>query len=121
MSVRLPAGEMRHVLKIMEHKIESNTTAYDTYGMVSASSTAWHYVSTVRGNIKELSGAKESISRQKYPTASHMVTIDYNSILASTGGTRRAFLFGTRWMFMSAILNPDQENRQMQVVCSETI
>ncbi len=122
MAKRVPAGEMRHVIKLMEHKIETGSTAYDTYGMISASSTAWNRIAIVRAKIEELSGAKNEISRQAYPTASHMITIDYSTTLATTGGPRRAIVFNnTRWIYIRAIMNPDQENRQLQMICSESL
>lgn len=116
---RIPAGEMRHVVIIKEHKIDLGTTAYDSYGMVSISSTAWVTAATVRAKIEELGAGESDISRQKFPTSSHMVTIDYSSTLASTGGPRRAVVFGSRFLHIGAILNPGNENRQLVLICGE--
>ena len=116
---RIPAGLMRHTVTIKEHKIESGTTAYNTYGQVSVSSTAWQTGITTRASIEQLSGDEMQVARQIYPHASHRVTVDYNSTLASTGGTRRVVVFGSRYLHIGAILNPDLENVQLQLLCGE--
>lgn len=116
---RVPAGEMRHVIQIKEHKIDAGTTAYDTYGQLSISSTAWTTTATVRAKIEEMGAGESDVSRQKFPTSSHLVTIDYNSTLASTGGARRAVQFGTRFLHIGAVLNPGNENRQLILICGE--
>ena len=120
MSVRVPAGEMRHTVVIKEHKIESNSTGYDTaYGQVAVSTTAWQTGITCRAKIESLSGQEAVVARQLYPNATHRVTIDYNSTMNSTGGTRRAVVFGSRYLHIGAIINEDQENRQLQLLCGE--
>ena len=43
MARRLAAGEMRHTVIIKEHKIEAGSTAYDSFGQLSVSTTAWHH------------------------------------------------------------------------------
>lgn len=119
MAIRIPAGEMRHVVAIKEHKIDAGTTAYDTYGQVSVSTTAWATGITTRAKIEQLSGNESVIARQIYANATHRVTIDYNSTLASTGGARRAVVFGSRFLHIGAVINPDLENRQLQLLCGE--
>lgn len=119
MAKRIPAGEMRHRVTIKEHKIESSSTAYDSYGQLSPSSTAWRTGITTRARIRQLGGDELQIARQIYPRASHEVTIDYNSTMDSTGGSRRAVLFGTRWMHVGAVINEDLENFQLRLLCGE--
>lgn len=119
MAKRIPAGEMRHKVIIKEHKFEAGSTAYDSYGQLSTSSTAWNTGITTRAKIEQLSGNEAVIARQIYPSASHLITIDYNSTLASTDGARRQVLFGSRAMFIGAVLNPDMENIQLQLLCGE--
>ena len=119
MSVRIPAGEMRHQVIIKEHKIELGTTAVDTYGQVSVSTTAWATGITTRAKIEQLTGRELEIARQNYAAATHRVTIDYNSTMGSTGASRRAVVFGSRFLFIGAVLNEDMENRQLQLLCGE--
>lgn len=119
MAKRLPAGELRHLVTIKRHKIDLSTTAYDSFGQVSVSSTAWSTTVTRRAKIEQLSGREAEVARQIYPSASHRVTLDYNSTLASTGGSRMAVLFGSRWLHVGAVVNPDLENVQLQLLCGE--
>lgn len=117
--VRVPAGEMRHVVHIKQHKIEAGTTAYDSYGQVSTSTTAWDVGIKARAKIEQLSANELEIARQVYPKASHRVTVDYNSTLASTGGARRAVVFGSRYLWIGGVIDPDMERRQLNLICGE--
>lgn len=119
MAKRIPAGEMRHYVTIAEHKIDAGTTAYDSYGQVSVSTTAWTTAIATRAKIEQLSGDEAIVARQIYPLASHRVTVDYNSTLASTGGSRRCVVFGGRYLHIGAVVNPDLENVQLQLLCGE--
>lgn len=116
---RLAAGDMRHPVVIQRHKIELSSTAVDSYGQVSSSSTAWVVVARPRAMIEHLSGQEAELARQLYPNATYRLTIDYNATLDSTGGTRRTVTFGSRTMHIGAVLNPDLENRQLQLLCGE--
>lgn len=119
MAKRVPAGELRHLVTIKEHKIDIGTTAYDTFGQVSVSTTAWSTAISTRAKIEQLSGDEAVVARQIYPNATHRITVDYNSTLASTGGSRRAVVFGSRYLHIGAVLNPDLENVQLQLLCGE--
>jgi len=119
MAKRIPAGEMRHLVTIKEHKIDAGSTAYDSFGQVSVSTTAWVTGITTRAKIEQLSGDEATLARQVYPHATHRVTVDYNSTLASTGGSRRAVVFGSRYLHIGGIINEDLENVQLQLLCGE--
>jgi head-tail adaptor len=119
MAKRIPAGELRHVVTLKRHKIDAGTTAYDTFGQVSISSTAWTTVSTRRAKIENLSGNESANARQLYAAASHRVTVDYDSTIASTGGSRMEVVFGSRVLHVGAVINPDLENVQLQLLCGE--
>jgi head-tail adaptor len=110
---------MRHLVTIKRHKIEAGTTAYDTFGQVSTSSTAWSQGVARRAAIEQLSGNEAVLARQLYPNASYRVTVDYDSSLASTGGARQAVFYGTRILYVGAVLNPDLENLQLELLCGE--
>lgn len=119
MAKRIPAGEMRHVVTIKQHRIESGTTAYDSFGQLSVSTTAWETGWKTRAKIEQLTGSEAELARQVYARATHRVTIDYNSTLDSTGGARRAVVFGSRYLWIGAVVNEDLENRQLQLLCGE--
>ena len=119
MAKRTPAGERRHLVTVKQHKIETGTTGYDTFGQVSPSSTAWQTVVITRAAIEQLSGNEAVVARQIYANASHRVKVDYNATLASTGGSRRQVVFGTRSLHIGAVLNPDLENFELHLLCGE--
>jgi len=116
---RTPAGEFRHPVTIREHKIEAGSTAYDSFGQLSVSSTAWTTLVSRRAKIEQLSGDELVVARQLYPQASYRVTVDYFATLASTGGARRAVVYDNRFLFVGAVVNPDLENIELQLLCGE--
>lgn len=119
MAKRVPAGEMRHKVTIKQHKIEAGSTAYDTYGQISHSTTAWATVATMQAKIEQLTGTELDIARQIYARATYAATVDYISTLDSTGGSRRVLLFGSRQLNIGGVINPDLENVQLQLLCGE--
>jgi SPP1 family predicted phage head-tail adaptor len=119
MAKRIAAGNMRHLVTIKRHKIEQGTTAYDTYGQLSVSSTAWTAGIERRAAIEQLNGNEATVARQIYPKATYRVTVDYDPTIASTGGSRQAVFYGTRQLHIGAVVNPDMENRQLELLCGE--
>lgn len=116
---RIPAGEMRHLVTIREHEIEAASTALDSYGQISQSTTAWKARFKPRAKIEQLTGEEIEIARQVYPKASYRLTIDYIAVLASTGGSRRAVEFENRFLHIGAVIDPDMEKRQLQLLCGQ--
>jgi len=110
---------MRHVVKVLQHKIEAGSTAVDTYGQISASTTAWETGVVTRAKIEQLTGDEAIVARQVYARASHRLTIDYNSTLASTGGQRRAVEFEGRQMYIGGIIDTEMEHLQLILLCGE--
>ena len=114
---RTPSGEKRHWVWIKRHKIESSSTAVDAYGQLSTSSTALVNVTGTWAKIEQLNGTELEVARQIYPQASYQITIDYSSTLDSTGATRREVEYNNRIYHIGAIVNPDLENIEMQLLC----
>lgn len=119
MAKRIPSGEMRHIVTIRRHKFELGSTGYDSFGQLSISTTAWNTGIQRRAAIDQLRGEEAIVAKQLYPNASHKVTVDYDDTLASTGGARQAVFFGSRVLFVGAVLNPDMENVQLELLCGE--
>ena len=111
---RIPAGMFRHQVTL-----QTQSTALDSYGQTSASTTAWGNDDTVRAHITTLSGREVEIARQIYPSATHRVTIEYLSSMDSTGATRKRVLFGERALFIGHVNNPDMENWHLELLCGE--
>ncbi len=117
MYVRIPTGEKRHWVTIKRHKIETSSTAVDEYGQLSASSTA--FVNTVGcwAKIEQLTGEELELARQIYPKATYQITIDYASTMDSTGASRRSVEYNNRLYHIGAIVNPNMENIDLQLLC----
>ncbi len=113
MAKRIPAGQMRHTVKIQAY-----STGLDTYGQ-SSTAGLWNDCVEVRAKISPLRGNEAILARQVYPSASHSIMIDYLSTMDTTGATQLRVLYGSRAMNIGAILNPDEENWQMELLCGE--
>jgi head-tail adaptor len=120
MAKRIPAGHMRHRVVIKRHKLDAGTTAYDSFGLVSASSTAWDTVATKRAHIEALSGNEAVLARQLYANATYRVTLDYDQTLSSVGGSRCAVVHDGRFLYVGAVIQPDLEHVQLQLLCGES-
>ena len=118
MAKRTPAGERRHVVSIEDNASEGT---YDSYGQVSAASSDWTTSVNDRAKIETLSGDEGILARQIYPNASKRVTIDYHSTMMTTGATRRRVKFGSRYLYVGAVVNPDEENVELQLLCGEEL
>lgn len=110
---------MKHLVTVKKRKIDRGTTAYDSYGAVSASSTAWETVCVRRAKIDALNATEAQIARQVYPTASHRVILDYDATLASTGANRCAILWNDRFLHVAGVINVSGWNWQLEVLCGE--
>ena len=111
MAKRIPAGEMRHIIEI-----QCDTGEQDSYGQITHD---WNIELKARAKLDTLRGAEGELARQIYPHATTKATIDYTSELNSTGGTQRRICFGDRTLFIGAIINPDEENVQLELLCGE--
>ena len=119
MANRIPAGELKRVVTIYQRKIDSGTTAYDSYGLVSASSTAWDAVAQRRAKIEMLNGNEAELARQVYPRATHRVILDYEETLDSTGANRCAIVYQGRYLHVGAVINESLGRWQLEVLCGE--
>ena len=119
MANRIPAGELRRVVTIRQRKIDANTTDYDTYGQVSASSTAWETIADRRAKIEMLTADEAVIARQVYPRATHRVILDYEETLDSTGANRCALVYDGRYLHVGAVINETLGRWQLEVLCGE--
>lgn len=113
MARRIAAGMLRHTVSL-----QTQSTVADSFGQLS--STAWGTnKSGLRAHIEVLSGSELELARQLYTQASHRVTIEYLPTLDTTGITHRRFLFGSRYLYIGHINNPEFENRHLEILCGE--
>ncbi len=102
---------MRH-----EVDIQSDRGSQDSYGQTD---TDWKTDICTKARIKTLRGAEGELAKQIYPNATVEVTIDYYEELADSGATQRRLCFGSRVLNIGAIINPDEENVQLELLCGE--
>jgi len=113
MAKRIPAGNMRHRVKIQTNDGEGT---YDSYGQETAT---WSTTDEVRAAIEPLRGREAEYARQLYATATTKVTVDYLEVLNSTGATRRRVLFGSRALNIGSVVNVDEEGFVLELLCGE--
>ena len=111
MAKRIAAGDMRHVIEIQDDVGEQ-----DSYGQITHD---WNTCIETRAKLETLRGAEGDLARQIYPHATTRATIDYRSELSSTGATRMRLCFGDRTLFIGAVINPDEENVYLELLCGE--
>lgn len=114
---RTQAGEKNKYVTIKRHKIESSSTSLDTYGQLSTSTTAQVKSFSAWAKVEQLAGDELVVARQIYPQATYRFTIDYNSTLDSTGGSRRAVEYNNKLYHIGSVINPDLENIELQLLC----
>jgi SPP1 family predicted phage head-tail adaptor len=100
----------------MRHRIalQSPTVARDAYGQPIETFATY---ATVWAAIQPLSMRERLQSEQLEGERSHRITIRYNS---SIGRTHRA-LFGSRIFEIVSILNNDERNATMELLCKEVV
>jgi len=95
--------------------IQSPAGARDAVG---ERSTTWSNIATVFATIEPLKADEVIAASQAQMQITHRVIIRYDSaISAITNGWR--VLFGTRVLVIDGILNRDEKDRQLELLCFE--
>lgn len=102
------AGELRHSVAI-----QSSTESRDSYDV----DYSWATDATVRASITPLSGDETIVADQEQSTATHKIII--RNFAGLTPNHR--LLFGTRVFNIVSMLNTDERNRRMQLMCTEDV
>lgn len=104
-------GRMRRRISV-----ERSTPTLDRFGQ---SQPAWAEVYPCWADVRDLSGMELQIARQIRPEVTHAITIRYPPSLALTPKDR--INYGGRILNISAITNPDQRNRTLEILATEVI
>jgi SPP1 family predicted phage head-tail adaptor len=104
------AGTLRHKIEIQEDE----GTTRDAAGVVTPS---WV---TVNGGerwagVKPISGNESEIGGKQTARRSHEVTIRYLSGVTS----KMRVKYGSRYLYIESVLNVDERNREMTLLCVE--
>ena len=103
------AGRMRHRLTIQ--------TVTETQNAVGELTRVWAEAVTVWGQVRPLSGKETLTGEQITADVSHRVFVRYNENIAATA----RILWGTRVFEINAVLNADEIDRSMELLCKEVV
>lgn len=109
------AGELRHRI-IIEKKAEGG----NTYGEVTAS---WSSNIGAWARISPLRGSQFFASKQVQADMSHKITMRYATLAASTA-IRPGYCrvkFGDRTFTINSVINVDERNIYLDLMCSEEL
>lgn len=102
------AGRLRHQVTIQNYSESQDSTT----GEVTKS---WTEFATVRAAIEPLRGKEFFESQERFGVTMHRVIIRY---LAGVNDTMRV-KFGSRILAIKAVLNKDERNRWLELMCEE--
>ena len=103
------AGLLRH-----KFTVRTMTEAQDSAGELIQT---WANGNTIWGSISPLSGSESLSGEQITAEVTHKVWIRYDSTV--TPGTR--LLFGSRVFEINSVLNKDERNIAMELLCKEIV
>lgn len=103
------AGALRHVASI-----ESEGLTSDGAG---GSTSAWTEFASVRVAIEPLNGRELFAAQQTQSRVSHRVTLRYDASKVPTTAMR--VNFGGRLLYIEAVLNPEERNVWLELLCEE--
>lgn len=101
------AGRLRHSIIIQHY-----TTTYDEY---NAPIQTWATFATVRAGIEPLKGEERFLAAQRQASTTHRVVTRY--VPGVTAAMR--VKFGDRYFAIKEILNPQERNRELHLMCEE--
>jgi SPP1 family predicted phage head-tail adaptor len=105
---RLNTGKMRHRLELV-----NPGTAYDETGGISLANTS--PVATVWGRIEAVTGRDALAASQFDSLATYKITVRYNELFTAK---MQVWFRGRAWQVLN-VLNPDQTNKTMVLLCVE--
>lgn len=102
-------GRKRHQITI-----ENRTASYDATG---ADTGSWSAIGTYMANVVYLTGRELELARQRSATATHRVEAYWVE-----GVTMKSrILFGSRYLYPSAIENVGERSIEMVLLCGEEV
>lgn len=103
----MEAGKLRHLVRIQEPMSVANE--------FGEPEIAWADFATVSAEIRPLTGRERFAAQQVNAEVSHRITLRF---LAGVLATFRV-LFGVRAFDIQAVLNIEERNRELQLLCTE--
>ena len=100
---------LRHQVQIQQSVVTRDTTG--------AEIETWQDVATRHAEIAPLVGREQFLAQQINATTSHRVRLRY---LPGVTPKMRV-LYGARILMIDGILNPEERNIELQLVCTEVV
>ena len=116
--VGVRAGNLRHSVDLYREDGADGTDTTNEYGQPSGSDDL--VKSGLHCRVEPLSGREFELARQTDSRATHAVTLRYSSDWSALDH-RHYFLFGTRKLRVSSLVNPEERNIALRVICGEEL
>lgn len=101
------AGVLRHQVTL-----QSQSTAQNSYGEAVRT---WADLGTVWAQVSPVSARELFAAAQAQATTTHQITIRYRSDVTASCRVK----FGSRYFAIDGVLNPDERNWRLVLLCTE--
>jgi SPP1 family predicted phage head-tail adaptor len=112
LSTKLFAGKMRERIAITKP-----SGVQDSFGAISSNPSSWQVVENCWARIEAVSGKDQAAAATYVSTVSHRITIRNPREIAIT--TAMVVWFQTRTFQIVAVLNPNETNKMLYLLCTE--
>lgn len=102
-------GKLRHRVNLQEY-----SQTRDSYGAVTET---WATYATIWASIEPLKARERMIAKQAAMTVTNQITIRFHKKVSA----RDRVQFGSRTYEVNEIINPEERNRELQLLCTEVI
>lgn len=106
----MQAGRLRRRLDF-----ESPATTKDSFGEVAEA--PWALETTLWGSIEPLIGRELLQAQQVQAAVTHRVRVRYDSTI----GPDMRIAYGSRSFEILAVMNPEERNRELEIMCKELL
>jgi SPP1 family predicted phage head-tail adaptor len=103
------AGALRHRITI-----ERVTETQDSFG---GTVTTWPILATMWASVEPLSGREQLLAQQVQAEVTHRVRVRY--VAGVTAKMR--ITFGDRHFEILSVINPEERNRELELMCKELV
>lgn len=112
----MQAGKLRHRLVI-----ETKSAGSPQRSGTGASSLAYSTLATVYGSLEPLSGKRLEAAQATWPQATVEARIRYHAsvLAADTAATPMRISFGGRYYPVGKVLNIEERNRELRLLCTQ--
>lgn len=107
----MKAGALRHLLTLQESSVATSSSG--------ESSISYTTVGKAWGSVEPLSGRELEWAKQSVANVSHKIRLRYNPNYAV--GPDWRCTFSGRTFYFASVLNPDERNRELEILAVEIV